>query len=96
MENRDFQIIALLRNKTMHHNLLVTSHYRNINCVNKEISRIELCIELLYKYLPDGMNSNFENAINRCNNIGTKENVPNLNILCFGVLENGLFRKKTT
>lgn len=89
--NDDFLLISKLRNITMHHNLLMTSYHRDINNVNKEISKIENWVELLYKYLPKGMNREFEKAINRCNNIGTKMNVPNLEIVCLREMRNGVF-----
>jgi len=90
-ENDDFTEIAKLRNKTMHHNLLMTGYHRNIRDVSKEISRIEVWIQLLYDYLPFGMNKEFEKAINRCNNIGTKTNIPNLDIICLREMRNGVF-----
>lgn len=90
----DFKIISTLRNKTMHHNLLMTSYHRDIEKVEEEINRIEDSIELLYKYLPEGMNKSFEKDINRCNNIGTKINVPNLKIICLREMRNGVFIQK--
>lgn len=87
----DYEEITKLRNKTMHHNLLMTSYHSDFENVNKEISKIENWIELLYKYLPEGMNTEFEKAINRCNNLGTKMNVPNLEIVCLKEMTNGVF-----
>lgn len=91
VQNDQFRKIVKLRNKTMHHNLLMTSYHRDIVSVNKEITEIEYWIELLYKYLPEGMNDEFEKAINRCNNIGTKMNVPNLEKICLREMRNGVF-----
>lgn len=89
--NEDFKEIVNLRNKTMHHNILMTSYHVNSYDVNKEIIKIQKWIEILYKYLPEGMNHEFEKAINRCNNIGTKINVPNLEIICLREMRNGVF-----
>lgn len=95
-ENNSLEEIIPLRNKVMHHNIIMTNSYKTISEVENELKNVEDFIMKVYKLLPCSAATQFEKAINRCNNIGTRENKANITILCLEVMKNGIFTKKRT
>jgi len=92
-EKTKYEVVKKLRNRTMHHNILVTSFHTRLDDVEKNITNLEMELEVLYRTLPEEFRYEYNKAINRCNNIGTKINTANIDILCLGVMNNGIFEK---
>lgn len=52
IDQEDLKAIRLLRNKVMHHNILLLSYFTERSKIEKTIEEIELQIEALYRLLP--------------------------------------------
>jgi hypothetical protein len=90
-EKRNLNIIRDFRNKVMHHNLILISHFTDKKKIEAEIHEVESICELIYKYLPEQMRDAFQGNINKCNHITSNNTVPNLEILCVREMSNGIF-----
>ena len=76
-ENSHLSNIRNLRNKVMHHNLLMIGKSTDKKSVLIEISSLEKELESLYHMLHADYQDGFENDINKCNNIyAEKETTP--------------------
>ena len=60
----EFDSIRILRNKVMHHNLLVLGNAETIECVEKNKGKMKKGIMALANNLPDGYGQNFIKVIN--------------------------------
>lgn len=82
-----------LRNKVMHHNLLMLGMSKN---KTESLARIKLIndwIEILYDLLPIDYKRGFESSINGLN-YDQEGNAKYLKKLCLGVMKNGICAKK--
>ncbi len=87
--------ICKLRNKVMHHNLIIFLRSTTYEEVEKEIENIENVLILLYKGLHSEAQKSFMNDINKGNFKGGKyiDNEPNFKRLRLGVFKDGIFTK---
>ncbi|MCL2598587.1 MAG: hypothetical protein FWD76_01575 [Firmicutes bacterium] len=92
---QDWDLVKELRNKVMHHNLLVLSHYTDRTHIEQEIASVEQASAALYRVLPnDGMRKSLNKAVNIGNfKDGDLGAMPNAKIMRLGRFENGVFTK---
>jgi len=87
--------IADLRNKVMHHNLLLISYYKTTKEIDNNIKDIENAISLLWRFLDYHFREAFTYNINNGNfKKGDSSNGANLDRFCLGVFKDGIFNKK--
>ncbi len=85
--------IRKLRNKVMHHSLLIASKARNKKDAINSIENLRLEIKNLYDFLPDDYKDGFEDDINSLNtNRNTKEKF--LNKMWLGEMKDGICKEK--
>lgn len=92
----DFSKVINLRNKVMHHNLLLISYYKNPQEIKQNIEEVEKSVEILWQALDINFRDALTYEINNGNFKGgdsTKD--ANLRRFCLGVFNNGVFNKKT-
>lgn len=102
-QNDITMVRKLLRNKVMHHNMLLLSHYIEKNEIEKEIKEIEDAVEALYRLLPtyefkegsirEGKKiGGLTQAINKSNyKDGDITQKPYDNLICLHKFESGRF-----
>jgi len=87
--------IKTLRNKVMHHSLVLVDDAINYIAAEAEINKIERVLTLLYKGLHDKAKDEFAMEINKSNfKGGDISTTPNFKRLRLGVFVNGIFDKK--
>lgn len=83
----ELEIVRVLRNHVMHHNVLLLGRVTNYNDALKEIKKLEKQLETLYLLMPDyGYKQAFEKALN--DDIGRKY----MKRLLLGEMRNGIFK----
>jgi len=89
----EFDTIKDLRNKVMHHNLIMFSHHTSVGAVDTEIKILEYKIMVLWKLLDSNIRNAIEVAINKGNYKGGnyQKEKANLNRYCLRRFENGVF-----
>jgi len=90
-EASDLSGTISLRNKIMHHNILVTSFNTTLELAERNVFSLEEEIEAAFRLLPQEMIGPFSYDINKCNHITNNSDSRNIEVLCLREIKNGVF-----